>query len=491
MSAGSLTVNPFQGREKAYVIELKGKVDSAFKETIMRRIRKAIADGANTIVFHFKDCGGGDTIVARAMADEIRGLKDNEGKFPIQTIAFVPNGAPDTATFLAFGCSDIVMAKVEGEYATIGDFSRVVNPQFEGRRRASAVTPLDPESTRKSLRDLAELNRIPPVLVDGMFLPDLEIFRARTIRGGTVERRIMTAQELEADRNSKDPQWQAEEQIKHKGKLLTLNYDAARKYGIVRHVVDRPDDLDQVYSKYGLTGKVKKARSDALDAFAEFLRHPIVSVLLVMIGLFCIVLEIKIPGATAPGVIAALCFVLFFWAYWFNSEIIILAILLFLLGLVLIGIEVFVLPGFGFVGVSGIMLMVVGLGLATIEKMPQSGAEWLDFGKTLTQFGIGLVVAGIGALIMARYLPNIPIANRMMLAPPTDKPEGEAALPGMQQAAALLGAVGTAATMLRPAGMAKFGEQFVDVVTEGGFVPAGARVQVVEVEGNRIVVKEV
>ena len=57
--------------------------------------------------------------------------------------------------------------------------------------------------------------------------------------------------------------------------------------------------------------------------------------------------------------------------------------------------------------------------------------------------------------------------------------------------AALLGAIGVAATTLRPAGMARFGDQFLDVVAEGSFVNAGSRVQVIEIEGNRIVVKEV
>lgn len=494
MNAASMYEDPLQGREpKAWLIELSGPVDAGFKEKILRRVRKASADGANVIVFHFKDCGGGSPQLALEMAGEFRQLRDNEGKYPIRTIAFVPKGAPDTATFLAFGCNEIVMAKVEGDFATIGDFSSIVLPSAAaaGRRRGPPMPVQDTDAVRRSLRALAEVHGITPVLIDGMFDPALEIYRVRAVRAGVVERRIITAAELEADRSSKDPQWQSEEQIKHKGQLLKLNYEAARKYGIVRHVVDDPDDLNQVYAKYGLTGKVRKARADWLDAFAEFLRHPLVAVLLVMVGLFCVVLEIKIPGATAPGVIAALCFVLFFWAHWFVGEIIILAILLFLLGLILIGIEVFVLPGFGFVGISGVVLMIVGLGLATIERMPQSTAEWLGFGKTLTQFGVGLVVAGFGAIVLARYLPNIPIANRMVLAPPAENSADSAAMPGMEQAAALLGAVGEAATMLRPSGMAKFGEQFVDVVTEGGYVPAGARVQVIEVEGNRIVVKEV
>jgi membrane-bound ClpP family serine protease len=208
---------------------------------------------------------------------------------------------------------------------------------------------------------------------------------------------------------------------------------------------------------------------------------------------------VKLPGATIPGVIAAICFVLFFWAHFMapshvGGQIIVLALLLFLLGLVLIGVEIFVLPGFGFVGVSGILLMVIGLGLATVERMPQNSSDWLSLGASLSQFGLGMVVALIGAILLARYLPHIPVANRLMLAPPgerIDASDEASVLPGVEQAAALLGAIGASVTDLRPAGMARFEEQFVDVVTDGSFIPAGARVQVIEVEGNRIVVKEV
>src|SRR5207247_1089762 len=120
--------------------------------------------------------------------------------------------------------------------------------------------------------------------------------------------------------------------------------------------------------------------------------------------------------------------------------------------------EIFILPGFGFVGVSGIILIVIGLGLATVERMPQSSGEWLDFGSKMTQFGLGLVAAVFGAIIIARYLPNIPVANRMVLVPPTERTDADdtPALPGVEQSAALLGMIGTAATMLRPAGMARF-----------------------------------
>jgi membrane-bound ClpP family serine protease len=82
----------------------------------------------------------------------------------------------------------------------------------------------------------------------------------------------------------------------------------------------------------------------------------------------------------------------------------------------------------------------------------------------------------------------------LILVPPEDKIdlEDEASpLPGVDQAVSLLGHVGTATSMLRPAGMAQFGERYVDVVTEGDFIEPGTPVQVVEVEGTRIVVKRV
>jgi membrane-bound serine protease (ClpP class) len=96
-------------------------------------------------------------------------------------------------------------------------------------------------------------------------------------------------------------------------------------------------------------------------------------------------------------------------------------------------------------------------------------------------------------------LPSIPYASRLILKPPAEAHDGfdgdeaaAAAGEGLQpELAALLGAIGVAATALRPAGIARFGDDFIDVVSEGSYIAAGTRVQVVEIEGNRVVVKEV
>jgi membrane-bound ClpP family serine protease len=221
--------------------------------------------------------------------------------------------------------------------------------------------------------------------------------------------------------------------------------------------------------------------------------------LLVVIGFIGLILELKVPGTAVPGIASALCFILVFWAHTqFSGQVAVLAGLLFLLGFVLLLMEVFVIPGFGVCGITGILLMLISLALVTFGStygsMPQTGEEWLAFGARMAQYFLAVIAATFGAFILARYLPQIPGANRLMLVPPTEKVGSEVeepALPGAAYAASLLGAVGTAVTVLRPAGTVLFGDRYVDVVTEGVYVPAGARVQVIEVEGTRIVVKEV
>jgi len=205
------------------------------------------------------------------------------------------------------------------------------------------------------------------------------------------------------------------------------------------------------------------------------------------------------PGVGLPGVIAALCFVLYFWsASQLAGQITMLAVLLFVLGLVLIGLEIFILPGFGVTGFSGIVLIIVSLALATLEKKPETTEEWLSFGGSLGAVGLSLVGAITLAGLVGWYLPSIPYVNRLILKPPAEADEDLAAETTLARAdgllpdrATLLGAVGVAATALRPAGIAKIGDEFVDVVTEGGYIHAGTRVQIIEIEGTRVVVKEV
>jgi membrane-bound ClpP family serine protease len=288
--------------------------------------------------------------------------------------------------------------------------------------------------------------------------------------------------------------WTSQGEVKPAGQYLTLNTDAAKKYGLAQAVVNGYDELCELEGVSPT--EVKAVSGDWLTALARFLADPLTSVILVMIGVTCLILELKMPGVSLPGVIAAVCFVLFFWSHsQLNGSISWLAVLLFILGLVLIGVEIFILPGMGVSGISGVLLVIISIGLVAYGHWPQSNDEWLGYGQKLGPFGVGILVAIGLAFTLAKYLKYIPWANRLILKPQGEgadedgeSPPAESLLPEL---AGLLGAIGVAATPLRPAGKTQFGDQFVDVVAEGGYVRPGTRVQVIEIEGNRVVVKEV
>jgi membrane-bound ClpP family serine protease len=477
----SLLQDPLLGRTPVvWRIEVAGPINGELKEKLKRRIDRCLGQKANLIVLELT-CGGGDADVAYELGDYLAKLNDNRPDNPVKTVAYVTEQARDTAIFLAMGCNQIVMNKM----AKLGGFERYLQSH---QSQAKAI--------RENLEELATRQWYSPLLARGMLDRDVRLHWVSST-GGTSQTRLMTEEDLDKDRATGKPQWQSEWRVKpakpeDEGKVLTLNADTARKLGLARDVVD---DLDSVYRREGVSpAQVQTVGADLLDDLVEFLCHPWTSVFLVMLGITCLFLELKMPGVSLPGIVAALCFVLFFWSHsHLRGQVDWLAMLLFALGLVLIALEIFVLPGIGVAGFTGIILALGSLGLVAYGHLPRTEEDWVAYGKALSPFGVSLVGAVVAALLLARYLPSVPFANRLFLKPASETAElGEEAPTAVPtELSALLGAIGVAATPLRPAGKAQFGDDFVDVVADGGYVPSGTRVQVIEVEGNRVVVKEV
>jgi membrane-bound serine protease (ClpP class) len=485
MSQFSEVGDPLGGHEpKPVRVVIEGLIDTALRERVRRQIETAKARKENTFFFVLETSAGGDPGAARELADLIVALgKDPE--YRARTIAFVPGDAPELAAFVAFACQEIVMWYAEaGREAVLGDFSALVD-RPKGQPRS-----VNPGFVQENLAAVAEQNGYPKLLVEGMFDKNLVIVRARNKQTG--EQKLMSDAELQAQRAQG---WDREpgRGVKERGELLKLTATTAKNLRIAKTVGNK--DVTEVYALYGIDpAQVRSSEPSWLDNFGNFLRQTPVSILLVIVGIAGLVLELKAPGLVVPGVIAAVCFILFFWAQTqLGGQLIYLAIMLFLLGLALVGIEIFLIPGFGVTGVCGILLILAGLVLAGLDKAPESTSDWVDLIGRLLRYGLTMAGAGVLAFVVARYLPKIPYANRLMLVPPEDKPEGDEAspLPGADAAVTLLGQVGTATSMLRPAGMAKFGDRYIDVVTEGDFIAPGTPIQVIEVEGTRIVVKKV
>jgi len=482
--------DPLDGRPLvAYRYVLTGAIETGVKEAVGRILKDMVRQGGN-ILFLQLECSGGDLQAARELAEKL--IEYQSGDNPILIVAYIPDKAPDTAAIIALGCSQIVMSKRK-DAPKVGD-EAASEAEFGDFETAIGKLGGNIDFWVTSLRELAEKQGYPPQLIEGMLRPEIEVVLVKK-KGSTI-RRLMTSKELQEDRDKgPNSEWTVESTVKPKNQLLKLTAQQAKDHGLARHTVEKRDTAE-VYALYGVEpSKVKDAAPSIIDRFADFLKLPVVTVLLVVIGFTGLILELKVPGTTIPGIVAALCFILVFWAHTqFSGQVAVLAGLLFILGLILILMEVFVIPGFGVTGIIGIVCMLAALALVTFNEIPTT---WSDAGKVggkMATYMMGMFASVGLAFLIARYLPNIPYANRLILIPPSELPGAETeppVLPGVALAASLLGAVGTAVTVLRPAGSVRFGEQFIDVVTDGGYIPAGARVQVIEVEGTRIVVKEV
>ena len=152
------------------------------------------------------------------------------------------------------------------------------------------------------------------------------------------------------------------------------------------------------------------------------------------------------------------------------------AIGLLILGFAMILLEIFVIPGFNIFGLAGFATVCLGIYFAYAKLGPQAAAL------------VGL--AGlVGTVTLVWLLVRNRAWQRLVLAKQTDRASGYRSAPvGLES---LVSQTGVALTPLRPAGRAQFGEQIVDVVTEGGFIESGDPVEVLAVHGNRIVVQTV
>jgi len=176
---------------------------------------------------------------------------------------------------------------------------------------------------------------------------------------------------------------------------------------------------------------------------------------------------------------------LFLWGHWLVRLAGWEEVLLIGIGLILLAIEVFVVPGFGIFGGLGIAAVLSGLGLSLVG----AGATWGVILFALGQVLLALLIAIVVALAFLRVVPRLSFGRPLVLETGLTAESGYASAPEADRR--WLGKRGTAASTLRPAGIAHFDRERVDVVTEGEFIETGEAIEVIRVDGNRIVVRPV
>ncbi len=464
-------------------IKIDETIEPILQGFVSREIRRAQALNINLIIFEI-DSPGGFLDSSKGIAYEIAHLDEKK----VRTIAYVPKRALSGAAIVALGCDEIIMQKT----ATIGDAGPIEMRPGQPFERApeKILSPL-----RADLRILAELKKRPPGLCEAMADKDLDVFQVTHRDTGRIN--YLTDEEIHVANG----EW-----IKGRivpeclgDNLLTVDGQRAHELKLAEAPVADEDELRQ---RLGLPeGEIPQAVGRTwVDTLVWTLNRPGIAALLLIAGMAFIYIELH-TLTSFFGIASALCFMLFFWSHFLGGTADVLEIVLFLFGVVLILMEIFVVPGFGIFGVSGALAIFASLLLASQTfVLPTTNSELSQMTQNLGTLSLALIsVIGVGALV-SRYLPEMPILKHLILTPPNlsgasdvDAPRlrpdvlGGVAAAGLE---ILLHQEGEALTTLRPAGKARFGEQMIDVQSQGDFIDPGEKIVVIEVVGNKVVVRK-
>ena len=465
--------DPTLGREAVPVwIRVEGPIDTIKEHYLRRRIAQARQEKANLIFFEFDSTGGLD-VPADRLADEIARAKD------MKTVAYVQD-ATGVAALVALACDDIIFHK-DGR---MGDLHQI-------QAGDGPAQDLDPQQFAGLLgraESLAKAKGHPSAVARAMVDPQVEVVEARDNNTGAVG--PVAREQVRAEPN----RFVEQGTLKSAGEVLTVTGDKAKAFHLALAVVE---DVEELKSFYGLAGKaIRVERPTWVDALVATLNTRWMSSLLLFVGFFMLVVELKLPGIGLPAITSALAFLLFFWSRYLSGTADSLEIMLFLVGLVCLALELFVFPGFGVFGMSGILLILVSVVMASHTFIwPTRDYEYRQLSQTLGQITLSIVAVTAGAVVLGRYFPSLPLFNKMVLMPepiggapdPLEKPAPDPDAP----LHFLIGESGRTTTTLRPTGKARFGELLVDVTADGFFIEPDSLVEVVEVHGSRVTVRKV
>jgi membrane-bound serine protease (ClpP class) len=463
-------------RKRVRLIRVEGVIDTVFESFLQRQVDRAIAEGARVLIIEI-DSPGGELMASLNLSQHLADLNREQ----VKTVAYVPEMALSGAAIIALGCDEIYLHP----NARMGDAGPIevrLGGPFE-RAPEKILSVL-----RSALATLAEKKGRPVALCEAMADRQLKVFQATNRQTG----QIWYLSEAELEAQAAD--WVRGPQVREANGELLLTVDGKRAHELL--LAERPvADLEDLGTRLGFPPgfRPRTIEQTWVDALVFWLNTRAVTVLIFVLAVSFLYLELHFPSGLL-GILSVVCFAVFFWSRFLGGTAGWLEVILFLLGSGCLALEIFVIPGFGVFGISGILLVLASLLMAgqTFNHL-EPGANLYE----LTE-GVGTIVAAGGAFaglaaLLARVLPRIPFLDGMILQPNTAAFDGPQLQPeeasSSSGSAALLGQQGESISFLRPAGKARFQGRVVDVVSEGPFIPEGTPLQVTRVEGLRIVVR--
>lgn len=435
-----------------YVIPIRSEIATPLVYVVRRGVKEAERAGADAIVLDMDTPGG--------RGDAMEEIMDVLGKFNRDSITFVNTKAYSAGAYIAVATKRIYMAP-----------GSVIGAATPVMLMPTGEMPSLPESFEKKITS-AYAARI----------------RAEAQKNGynpaVVEKMVDRNSELIIDGKT----------LKPRGEILTLtNVEAEEKYGKPPKPLlssGTVKDINALLERVNYKGaEIRRIEPTGVETIADWINT--ISPLLLALGALGIYLEFKLQSFGMIGVAAAGCLLLFFFGQYIAGLSGYEYALLFLVGLVLLVIEVFVLPGQFISGMLGTMCILIALLMAMVDHYPGMPVipSFPDLKTPMIRLGEAFGIAVAFILIAARFLPKSSLWDQLALK--------EVSTPGHEAPSISVeprdwvGREGVAVSYLRPAGKAMIGDQLADVVTEGDLIPKDARVKVLRVEGSRVVVTRI
>ena len=455
--------------DSVYVLPIRWDIMPPLLHLLDRGFKEAESNGADLVILNIHTNGGRVDVTEKIL----KMIDDFDG----EVVAFVNDKAISAGALISVGAKAIYL-KPGGR---IGDAAPVL--MAPGGAGAQELPGTMEEKVNSYVRSLAR--------------------REAQENGHSVEI-------VEAMINKERELWIAGEMVCPKGELLTLTAKDAERIGFSSGT---KENLDAVLAAQGLydgkTGRnedkekqglkkvtVTHVEQSTAENWAQWFDS--ISPVLLMVGLIGLYVEVKTPGFGVPGIVGITALVFYFLggsvAHFTGNEQMVMCLLLFLIGLGLIIVELYVMPGMAVFGVLGLAAMLVALVIAPIDLGSPTIPDlpipvWqLELQQSVWNLILGLAGAGVGAAILAQYLPKTRWFEQMA---PASASGVESVIALEETKSALMGQEGVADTTLRPSGRAMINDQLIDVMSKGDFIEAGERVRIIGHSGSTAVVEKV
>lgn len=428
-----------------YKIDIKKEIDNTTRLYLRNGLSEANTIGADAILIHMNTYGG--------LVDAADSMRTAILYSPIPVYVFVDNNAASAGALISIACEKIFMRKG----ANIGA-ATVVN-------QTGAAMPDKYQSYMRSMmRSTAEAHGKDTIIQGQDTLYKWK--RDPLIAEAMVDERVAIPHLIDT------------------GKVLTFTAQEAEKWGYCDGIAESPDEVISQYLGYK-EYEIKSYTPSWFDEVKGFLMSPVLQSFLIIIIIGGIYFEMQTPGLGFPSAAAILAAVLYFAPLYIDGLAANWEILLFVIGVLLVAAEVFIIPGFGVAGIGGIILIVGGLTMSLLNNtdfnFDQVTGE--EMGEATLTVLVGLVAGFIGMIWLSNKIGHQGIFRKIALNTDLEKAFSSPNL------SALIGKEGTAATVLRLSGKVIIDGEFYDGVSESGFIEKGCKVKVVRFENAQVYVE--